>query len=201
MKDPYSKGSSSRNNTLYNSSFGQSLEVDLRRELQELFNDEARSAVYLYRRIRMDENNKPVRHPYTRTNRSGEGPKDVGAEGSTGTGFLYDDYLVKGFMNHSQAYAITKRVEGPGDSTVELRTMYFPYNFLSKITGNEYDIPTKYDRIARLEQDLEGGVKSPLELREKYDIQSVDPYRLDSNGRIEYYRLRVISVVDDSFLV
>ena len=106
MVNPYAKGYSSKKNSAYQNSLGSSLEVDMRRELQELFNDEERSNYFLYRRIKTDAKGKPIKHPYVHTNRSGEGPKDVGAIGSTSNGWMYDDHLVWGFMNHSQAYSI-----------------------------------------------------------------------------------------------
>lgn len=199
--NPYEKGKKSKITSTFTSSFGGSRDIDLRKELTAIFDDELRSTYFLYRRVRRDEDGRPIRHPYTKTNRSGEGPKDVGAEHSTSTGYLYDDYIVKGYMNHSQAYSITKRIKATGESHVDYRTTYFEYDALSSVLEDRFAIPTVHDRILRLKQDIEGELKSPTEIEEKYDILSVDPYRLDKNGRIEYYRIRVISVADDSYIV
>jgi hypothetical protein len=176
-------------------------EIDLRAELTELLRANQRGTWFLYRHARMDANGKPIKHPYVNETRSGEPPIDVGQMDSTDRGYLYDDYMVFGYMNHSQAYSIYKKKEKAGDSTVDYRTVYLEYDVVREATGRDDLLPTKFDRIIRVEKDLSGKVQSPLQIKEKYDILSVDPYRLDSSGRIEYYRLRVISVPDESIIV
>lgn len=174
-------------------------EIDLRDELDELLRE--KGTWMLYRRTRMDSKGLPVKHPDVFNNRSGEMPRDVLSSGSTNNGNLYDDHAVIGFMNHSQAYSITNRFRPAGESMVDYRTVYFRWDMLSQITGNDTEIPTVLDKIFRLKQDMDGNLISPSQVIERYDILSVDPYRLDSLGRIEYYRIRVISVVDESFQV
>ena len=176
-------------------------EIDLRAELSELLRDNKRGTWFLYRHARMDDKGRPVKHPYTRENRSGEAPTDVKQIDANDRGYLYDDYIILGYLNHSQAYSIYKKVQKTGDSTVEYRTVYFEWDTVKKMTGREDIVPTKFDRIIVLEKDLDGKLKSPIDIREKFDVLSVDPYRLDSSGRIEYYRLRVISVPDESVIV
>ena len=75
------------------------------------------------------------------------------------------------------------------------------WNFIEQNLDDGNNIPNRFDRIIQLQKDLEGNILSPSTTREVYEILSVEPYRLDNNGRIEYYRCRVISVVDKSFLV
>ena len=67
---------------------------------------------------------------------------------------------------------------------------YFEHNFISEQSGDNLDIPTTYDKIIEVEVDINGVIISPLRTRIKYDIISVDPYRLEEGGRIEYYRIR-----------
>jgi hypothetical protein len=176
-------------------------EIDLREEMDELLKDNQRGTWYIYRRTRTDAKGNPIKHPYVNETRSGEPPLDVGQIDATDRGYLYDDFMVFGYMNHSQAYSIYKKVEKPGDSNVEYRTLYLEYDTVKEAVGREDLNPTRFDRILRPKKDLSGKVLSPLSIREKYDVLSVDPYRLDSSGRIEYYRLRVISVPDESVLV
>ena len=47
--------------------------------------------------------------------------------------------------------------------------------------------------------DLEGNISSPLRVEELYNITSVEPYRLDGNGRIEYHKLNLLSKHERSF--
>ena len=195
MIDPYSVGKSGVN------PYGSTKRpgIDLRFEIDELLEKEMKATWMLFRRVRMDARGLPTKHPDVFTNRNGEMPRDVLSSGSTNNGNLYDDHIVLGFMNHSQAYSITNRFKPQGESSVDYRTVYFKHDFLSSVSNDPIAIPTNLDKIVRLKQDLEGNLISPSQVIERYDILSVDPYRLDSLGRIEYYRIRVISVVDESF--
>lgn len=177
-------------------------EVDLREELDQLFITGEKKAVWLmYRRVRMNDKGLPVKHPDTQLNRNGEIPRDIPSIGSTSNGFLYDDHIVKGFVNHSQAYSITNRYKTTGESMVDYRTVYFQHDFLDKASGKPNQIPHVFDKIIRLNMDQEGNLISPAQGIERFDILSVDPYRLDNYGRVEYHRIRVISVIDESFQV
>lgn len=195
MIDPYKVGKASAN------PYGAKLpsDISLRSELQELFQKDAVATWMLYRRVRMDDKGLPVKHPDIFTNRNGEMPRDTLSIGSTNNGYLYDDHVVLGYLNHSQAYSITNRYKAAGESSVDYRTVYFMYDFLPGVFGESGAVPHNLDKVLRLKQDLEGNLISPSQIIEQYDILSVDPYRLDSYGRIEYYRLRVISVADGSF--
>ena len=194
MIDPYKVGKSGVN------PYGASRpELDLRAELDELLEGDRKGTWMMFRRVRMSDKGLPVKHPDVYSNRNGEMSRDILSSGSTNNGNLYDDHIVLGFMNHSQAYSITNRFKSQGESMVDYRTVYFKYNFLTEVANDPIAIPTVLDKIVRLKQDLEGNLISPSQVIERYDILSVDPYRLDSLGRIEYYRIRVISVVDESF--
>lgn len=176
-------------------------DIDIRGEVAEMFHKDMTSAWFLFRRARRNENGVPVKHPYTKENRNAEGPVDIGQEDSNDKGYLYDDHIVKGYFNHSQAYAIYERTRKAGDITTEYRTIYFEWNFLDPKGDKQFEIPDKFDRVILVESDMEGNILSPIKTRQKFGILSVDPYRLDSSGRIEYHRVRVIAAPDESFLV
>lgn len=200
MINPYSAGKKSGN--LYSRSTDPQSEVDLREEMDELLTTaEKKGAWMLYRRVRLDDKGMPVKHPDTFLNRSGEIPRDVLSQGSTNNGYLYDDYVVQGFLNHSQAYSMYNKYKKAGESLVDYRTVYFKWDFLNKAMNKEDQIPNVLDKVIRLKQDMAGNLTSPSEVIERYDILSVDPYRLDNYGRVEYHRIRVISVIDESFQI
>lgn len=198
MSNPYKSGQASKH--LYKEKTVDA-EVDLREEFEELLKTDARDTWFLYRKIRVDESGNPVKHPDIFDNRSGEMPRDVLSRGSTNNGNMYDDYMVRGYLNHSQAYSITNRFKDAGESKPDYKTFYLDYNFLEAATGVDGFYPSVFDKIIQVRLDKEGNVLSPLKVFKSFDILSVDPYRLDSSGRIEYYRFRLISVIDESFRV
>lgn len=173
--------------------------VDLRRELHDLLYTENRGAEVIYRRVKM-ENGVPKKCECTKTSRSQEPNRDIPCSNCNGMGYYFTDILTRSYINHSQAYAIYKKYKEEGASQVEYRTTYFEWDFLKTTVDDGDNIPNRFDRIIQLKKDLEGKILSPSMSREFFEILSVDPYRLDNNGRIEYYRCRVISVIDKSFL-
>jgi len=184
----------------YSSDIAQSTEIDLRKEMTKLIHEEKRGTWIIYRRVKM-ENGIPKKCICRTNNRSGEPDKDIACKFCGGLGYYYTDILGKTYINHSQAYAIYEKFKQEGTSKVDYRTMYMEYDFIKKAIPEDEGIPTRFDRIIELELDMEGNLISPTKPRELYDILSVDPYRLDNMGRIEYYRFRIISIVDKSFLV
>jgi len=176
--------------------------VDLRVHLYNILYTNNEGTDVLYRRAIL-ENGQPKKCPCVLNNRSFEPDRDIRCEHCDGLGYFFNDHPTRTYINNSQAYAIYKRVKKPGDSQVEYKTSYFEWNFLSRFydTTSSEVIPNRFDRVIKLEQDLEGNTESPSKAREIYEILSIDPYRLDNNGRIEYYRFRVISVIDKSFLI
>jgi hypothetical protein len=195
MHDPYRTGSVS-NGPYSVPTRG----VNFRKEFKNLMHKTNHVATWLlYRRVRLDGKGLPVKHPDAYSNRSGEIPVDILPMHSTNDGYLYDDYIVQGFMNHSQAYSITNRYKSAGESSVDYKAVYFEWDFLIKASKQETAMPTNLDKVIRLKQDPAGLLTSPTEIIEHYDILSADPYRLDNGGRIEYHRIRVISVVSESF--
>lgn len=175
-----------------------SREVDLREELQDLLLNTEKNTWFLYRRVRLDNNDLPVKHPEVFNNRNGEVIRDINNEVSTNNGNLFDDYVVPGYLNHAQSYSVYNRFIDPGEAKTDYKTAYFKYDFLEKATGIKDAIPKLHDKIYLLKLDIEGKVISPLQVEVYYDLLSIDSYRLDSRGRIEYYRIRLISVTNES---
>lgn len=174
--------------------------IDLREGMHELLYDEDRGADIIYRRSRL-EDGVPKKCACTKTSRSQEANKDIPCTDCNGLGYYYTDLLTRTYINHSQAYSIHKRFKPEGVSQVEYKTAYFEWDFIKEGLDDGDNIPSRFDMIIQLKKDLSGKILSPSTARETYEILSVEPYRLDNNGRIEYYRCRIISVIDKSFLV
>jgi hypothetical protein len=173
-------------------------EINLREELSDLLIDTEKNTWFLYRRVRLDERDLPVKHPEVFNNRNGEIIRDTNNHIATNNGNLFDDYVVPGYLNHAQSYSMYNRFRDPGEDKTDSKTAYFKYDFLEQATGIKDAIPKLHDKIYLLKLDIEGAVISPLEVQIYYDILSIDSYRLDSRGRIEYYRFRLVSVTDES---
>ena len=174
--------------------------VDLRAELHKILYTEKRGTDIIFRRAKL-ENGHPKKCACTLNNRSREPSKDIACDKCDGMGYYYTDILTKSYINHSQAYSIYKKVKAEGDYQTEYKTVYLEWNFILNSIDDGNNIPTRFDRIIKIEKDLAGKIISPTKAREIFEILSVDPYRLDNSGRIEYYRCRIISIVDKSFLV
>jgi len=198
MLNPYDKPKTIT--SLYETDNSVSGEVDFRADLHEMLWTNKRGEYILFRRAAI-ENGAPKRCECRKDNRSNEPDRDIRCSICDGLGYYYTDYITRAYVNHSSAYSQYVRIKDVGAAKTEYQTIYFEWNFLSQITGNDTDIPNRFDRVYQLKADLAGNLLSPTEIREAYEVLSVDPYRLDNNGRIEYYRFRVTSIVDESFLV
>lgn len=199
MIDPYKAGPKSSDLFTRKNKTGK--EIDLRSELNELLAVDKKNTWFLYRRVRLDANGLPVRHPEVFNNRNGEVIRDINSAVATNNGNLFDDYVVPGYLSHAQSYSTVNRFREPGEVKTDNKTAYFRYDFLEEITGIKDSIPNLYDKIYQVRIGIEGEVMSPIQIYKSYDVLSIDPYRLDSSGRIEYYRFRLISVADESFQV
>lgn len=175
--------------------------VDFRKEMTELLWTEDRGTEIIFRRTQLDDKGHPKQCECKKNNRSREADKDIQCHMCNGFGYYYTDLVTRTLINHSQAYAIYKKHKREGESQVEYKTCYFEWDFLKNVINDGDNIPNRYDKVIQLRKDLDGEILSPSTVREMYEILSVEPYRLDNNGRIEYYRVRIISVIDKSFLV
>lgn len=196
--NPYDK--SSKSFDLFQNRVSETVGVDFRQELHDILWVDKLGSDILYRRVQM-ENGHPKRCECRKGHRSEEPSRDIPCENCSGMGFYYNDVMTRTYINHSQAYTIYKKFKADGTTNVEYKTSYFEWDFLKNAIDDGDNIPNRFDRIIQLKKDMTGKILSPSTAREVYEILSVDPYRLDNNGRIEYYRIRIISVIDKSFLV
>jgi len=185
---------------LHNTGNGNVVGADMRQVLKDILYTDDQGEWVIYRRAQI-ENGHPKRCKCRDGHRSGEADRDIPCIDCDGMGYYYNDILTRTYINNSQAYSIYQKYKQEGKTQVEYRTSYFEWDFIKKALDDGDNIPNKFDRIIQIKKDIHGKILSPSTLREVYEILSVDPYRLDNNGRIEYYRVRIISVVDKSFLV
>jgi len=196
--DLYKKNTQCLN--IYGGDAGSIQGVDVRKEIHDLLYTDDTGTEVIFRRARI-ENGVPKKCECTKTSRSNEANKDIPCNNCNGLGYYYSDIVVRTYINHSQAYSIHTRFKPEGTHQTEWKTAYFEWDFIKNALDDGDNIPNRFDSIIQIKKDLNGKILSPSSVREIYEILSVEPYRLDSNGRIEYYRIRIISVIDKSFLV
>lgn len=172
-------------------------EPDLRAEIKRILYTEKRGSFYIYRRVRRDGNGIPIMASNVLQNRSAEASYGV----NKGMKYLFDDYMVVGYRSEGSTFHETGVVKEYGDSRKDLQTVYLEHDVLYKITNNLRDMPDEYDKIIEPDYDIDGNLVSPLKMREKFDIGSCEPYRLDGQGRVEYYKLNLVSNMDGSILL
>lgn len=169
-------------------------EPDLRSEFKKVLYDENRGSFFVYRRVRRNENGNPILASSTLTNRSAEALYGT----NKGMKYLFDDHIVTGYISQASTFHDTGFVKEYGDSRTDKNTLFLEHDVLFKITSNLNDIPDEFDKILVPDIDLNGKIKSPLKCLFKYDIGSSESFRLDNNGRIEFFKLNLISNMDDS---
>lgn len=174
-------------------------DIDLREEMRKFLWDEARGIYVLYRKVQF-EDGFPKKCECWDVNTL-EPDIDTSCRLCRGLGYFFNDHIVRGWKSLSQGFSSTRRHKDQGVDQVEYKAFYFEYDVIASQTGDSFDIPTTYDKIIEIETDINGLVLSPLRQRVKYDIISVDPYRLEEGGRMEFYRIRVQASLEGSYLV
>ena len=178
--------------------FGQSIDVmgepDLREEIKRILYDEGRGSYFIYRRVRRDAQGYPILAPSSTTNRSAEPTFGT----NKGMKHLFDDYIVTGYLSTGTTFHETGSVKEYGDSRADKITLFLEHDVLQKITNNNKDMPTTDDKIFVPEIDIDGTVMSPLKSLMMYNIGSPEAYRLNGRGRVEFFRLNLISNMDNS---
>jgi len=169
-------------------------EPDLRQELKRILFEEGRGSYFVYRRVRRDTEGKPILASSTLTNRSAEAPFGT----NKGMKYLFDDYIVVGYLSEGSTFHETGIVKNYGDSRTDKNTLFLEHDVLYKITNNIKDMPDTYDKIFVPETDINGTVVSPLKSFMMYDIGSPEPFRLDEMGRVEFFKLNLVSNMDNS---
>jgi hypothetical protein len=185
--------------SFYNVTKPNHYEIDLRKELKEIIWDDKRGVYLLYRKCRF-LNSLPEKCECNK-GITLEPDIDTNCDVCKSYGYLFDDYIVRGYRSQTQAFSGYTGYQEMGKKINLFGLFYFEYDFISSKTGNNLDIPTTYDKIIEVEMDINGQIQSPLRQRIRYDILSADSYRLDNMGRIEYYRIRSKASVMGSYLL
>ena len=176
-------------------------EPDIRDEIHKIVVTENRGPVFIYRRVRRDEKGLPILSPSRQSNRSREISMDIPSNVSDSMGYLFDDYGMRGYLDLTLPDHYPGRIQGAGDSRNENKVLILEYDCLYKITGSKTDMPDEKDQIIIPKTDIEGVVLSPLQVSEIYYVSTVEAFRLDGNGRIEYYKLNLTSKPEKSYKV
>jgi hypothetical protein len=182
IKNPYNNNGSM--------SYG---EPDLRKELAEILYNEKRGQYLIYRRVRKDLSGHPILAPSTLTNRSAEATFGT----NKGMKYLFDDHLIIGYISQGSVFHETGSIKEYGDSRTDKNVLYLEHDAIYKMTNSTSDMPETNDKILVPELDINGNLVSPLKCWMRYDLGSPESYRLDSRGRVEFFKINLISNMDD----
>jgi hypothetical protein len=162
-------------------------------ELKVILYDEDRGSFLIYRRVRRNSDGNPILADSTLTNRSAEATYGT----NKGMKYLFDDYIITGYISEGSTFHDTGSVKKYGDSRTDKNTLFLEYDVLYKYTNNLKDMPTTDDIIIEPEFDINGKLSSPLKCFIKYNVGSPEAYRLDAHGRVEFFKMNLISNMDD----
>lgn len=169
-------------------------EPDLRKEMTRLLHQERRGSFYIYRRVRRDSAGYPIIADSSLTNRSAEATFET----NKGMKYLFDDYMIIGYRSEGTTFHEHGKIKNYGDSRTDAVCIFAEYDFLFKHTNNASDLPDEFDKIIVPLTDINGNVASPLRIHSQFDIGSVEPYRLDEFGRVEFFKINIDSNFDNS---
>lgn len=169
-------------------------EPDLRKELAVVLHDESRGSYLIYRRTRRDVDGNAMLATSTLTNRSAEATFGT----NKGLKYLFDDHIVIGYISEGSTFHDTGTVKDYGDSRTDKNTLFLEWDVIYKMTNNLGDMPHTDDKILVPELDVNGNIASPLKCFIRYDVGSPERYRLDHHGRVEFFKINLISNMDDS---
>lgn len=172
-------------------------EPDIRAELTKLLHAEKRGSFYIYRRVRRDAEGYPIIADSSLTNRSAEATYGT----NKGMKYLFDDYMIIAYRSEGTTFHEHGKVKEYGDSRTDAVCLFAEYDFLFKHTGSLNDIGDEFDKIIIPVTDLNGKVISPLRIQTQFDIGSVEPYRLDGFGRVEFFKINLDSNFDNSIQI
>lgn len=183
------------NSTIFSSGFSNiKSEPDIRSEVTKIIEEEKRGSWLIYRRTRRDLNRNPILATGSSNTRSAEAlPFN-----NEGMKYLFDDYLIKGYIARDMTYHETGKVKQYGDSRTDVIAIFIEWDVLFKQTKDNTAMPDELDQIIIPDYDLDGNMISPIRVRETHKIGSVEPYRLDHTGRIEFFRLNILTDFDKS---
>lgn len=170
------------------------MDIDFRKELTKILSAEQEGSFFVYRRVRRDSQGYPIIANSSLDNRSAEATFGT----NKGMKYLFDDYMIRGYLSEGSTFHEPGKVVKYGDSRTDSGMLFVEYDSLYKITGNKTDMPDAYDKIILPEFDIEGQLISPLKVRLRFDIGSVEPYRLSAFGRVEFFKINLLSNFDES---
>lgn len=169
-------------------------DIDLRKELTKILSAEKEGSFFVYRRVRRDSQGHPIIADSSLTNRSAEPTFGT----NKGMKYLFDDYTIRGYLSEGSTFHEPGKVVKYGDSRTDSGMLFVEFDTLYKITGSKLDMPDAYDKIILPEFNIEGELTSPLKVRLRFDIGSVEPYRLSAFGRVEFFKINLLSNFDES---
>jgi hypothetical protein len=168
-----------------------------REEVKQIIHGDKRGSWLVYRRVRRDDEGYPMISDEAASNRSSEAL----FKNNSGLKYLFDDYLIKGYISLDQTYHESGKVIAYGDSRTDVVAVYLEHDVIASKTNNIFDIPDAHDKIIIPQYDIEGRLKSPLAIKEQYDIGSVEPFRLEGTGRLEFVKVNMLSNFNKSHRV
>ena len=167
-------------------------EPDIRADIKKILTEERRGREVVLRRARRHQDKTPVQCECRKqTGRNNE--PEFGCRVCDGNGYLFDDFPVVGYLNSSSLEKDKGKIKNYGNKETQSEILYLEYDCLYRYTEDTLDFPDKFDMVWVPKKDINGKTISPLAPEMSYNIQVVDPFRLDSRGRIEYYKIILTS--------
>lgn len=189
----YKKGKGT-GNFFFNKSAAAAGEPDIRAEVSKIIQSETRGSLIVYRRVRRDAAGNPILSEAAKGNRSSEAL----FKNNEGMRFLFDDHLIRGYIGMDMVYHEPGEVKPYGDSRTDNKVVFLEADVLAKLYDDTFEMPDALDKIIIPQYDIEGKLASPLKIREIHDIGSVEPYRLDGTGRVEFFKVNILTKFDKS---
>ncbi len=172
-----------RSNLLYPSNYdGVSIRSEIHNVLHGVPGEPARQRIGLYRRVRLDENNRAVTCPQCRKIGTQDHALAHICDYCLGVGYIWDEewilYYVQPASSMGRSKAGYKEYLSQGVVETNLVVVYL----------EAYVKPKVLDKLIEIALNDDGTIADPLTRKFMYDIRNVDEYRLD-NGKLEYYRM------------
>lgn len=169
-------------------------EPGVREEVSKIIQSETRGSLLVYRRMRRDAEGNPILSNSAKGTRSSEAL----FKNNEGMRFLFDDHLIRGYIALDMVYHEPGKVKPYGDSRTDNKVIFLEHDILSSLYDDEFAMPDALDKIIVPQYNVEGKLASPLAIREVHDIGSVEPYRLDATGRVEFFKVNIMTKFDKS---
>jgi len=165
--------------------------ISLRDEFYGLMDEDLVFQYFVYRRV-SDIVCDCVKNSYTK-----EPDIDIQCKICEGTGRIFKDYLVRGFIREESSINNDRprfRDSEIGSEDKDVRIVYIASKEIPEqlLDNSSFEVKSR-DEIILIELTEDGDIISPITATGYYNISTAATNRLDSHGRIEYYRIRVAS--------